>query len=160
MSNRIKIRVLDCSITYLIQSKTTTITKRLVVKESMIKVFLASVIKRKVKTIAQVRKVVQILSRPMENVMVTVTCKWIREWARIDHQAIVVFLPLMTKMMEAKKFLRLRAVTRLRLQQTAFQKELQANLVSMSTKLKVKSINWSNLKSRSNSVTIPRHSTE
>ena len=160
MSNRIKIRVLDCSITYLIQSKTTTITKRLVVKESMIKVFQASVIKRKVKTIAQVRKVVQILSRPMENVMVTVTCKWIREWARIDHQAIVVFLPLMTKMMEAKKFLRLRAVTRLRLQQTAFQKELQANLVSMLTKLKVKSINWSNLKSRSNSVTIPRHSTE
>ena len=160
MSNRIKIRVLDCSITYLIPSKTTTITKRLVVKESMIKVFLASVIKRKVKTIAQVRKVVQILSRPMENVMVTVTCKWIREWARIDHQAIVVFLPLMTKMMEAKKFLRLRAVTRLRLQQTAFQKELQANLVSMLTKLKVKSINWSNLKSRSNSVTIPRHSTE
>ena len=160
MSNRIKIRVLDCSTTYLIPSKTTTITKRLVVKESMIKVFQASVIKRKVKTIAQVRKVVQILSRPMENVMVTVTCKWIREWARIDHQAIVVFLPLMTKMMEAKKFLRLRAVTRLRLQQTAFQKELQANLVSMSTKLKVKSINWSNLKSRSNSVTIPRHSTE
>ena len=160
MSNRIKIRVLDCSITYLIQSKTTTIIKRLVVKESMIKVFQASVIKRKVKTIAQVRKVVQILSRPMENVMVTVTCKWIREWARIDHQAIVVFLPLMTKMMEAKKFLRLRAVTRLRSQQTAFQKELQANLVSMSTKLKVKSINWSNLKSRSNSVTTPRHSTE
>ena len=160
MSNKTKIRVLDCSITYLIQSKTTTITKRLVVKESMIKVFQASVIKRKVKTIAQVRKVVQILSRPMENVMVTVTCKWIREWARIDHQAIVVFHPLMTKMMEAKKFLRLRAVTRLRSQQTAFQKELQANLVSMLTKLKVKSINWSNLKSRSNSVTIPRHSTE
>ena len=160
MSNKIKIRVLDCLTTYLNPSKTTTITKRAVVKESMIRVFQASVIKRKVKTIAQVRKVVQILSRPMEDEMVTVTCKWIRKWARIDHQAIVVFLPLMTKMMEAKKFLRLGAVTRLRLQQTVFQKELQVNQVSTSTKLKVKSINWSNLKSKSNSVTILRHSTE
>ena len=72
MSNRIKIRKLDCSTTYLTPSKTTTITKRTLAKESMIKIFKAfKVIKREAKIIAQVRKEVQILSRP--NVMATVT---------------------------------------------------------------------------------------
>ena len=71
MSNRLKIRKQGCSTTYLTPSKTTTITKRTLAKESMIKVFQASVIKRKAKIIAQVRKEVQILSRP--NVVATVT---------------------------------------------------------------------------------------
>ena len=74
MSDRLKIRKLDCSTTYLTPSKTTTITKRTLAKESMIRVFQALlVIKRKADKIAQVRREVQNLIHPTVDVMATVT---------------------------------------------------------------------------------------
>ena len=142
MSKRSESRILDCSATYLIPSKTTKITKR------------------KIKTIAQVREdvVVQIISSPMD-VMATVTWIWIRkQWARTDHPN--VFLPLMTKVMLLQKLLRSEVVTRPLWRQIASQKVLWVMIVSILKLLKAKSINCNNVKSRNSSVTTPRHSTE
>ena len=61
MSNKLRIRVKDCSTMYLSPSKTTTIIRGILAKEFMIKI-----IRRKTKQIVQVRRNVQIISHPMD----------------------------------------------------------------------------------------------